>query len=84
MKIMVETSARHIHVTKEAFAVLFGENATLTNKKDRSAMLVRLRLLSQTQESLVLPLLFVSQAISKELPDASLLAHAENMTSTRA
>lgn len=36
MKIMVETSARHIHVTKEAFAVLFGENATLTNKKDLS------------------------------------------------
>ena len=36
MKIMVETSARHIHVTKEVFATLFGEGATLTNKKDLS------------------------------------------------
>lgn len=36
MKIMVETSARHIHVTAETFATLFGEDATLTNKKDLS------------------------------------------------
>ena len=36
MKIMVETSARHIHVTAETFATLFGEGATLTNKKDLS------------------------------------------------
>lgn len=36
MKIMVETSARHIHVTKEVFATLFGEDAVLTKKKDLS------------------------------------------------
>lgn len=36
MKIMVETSARHIHVTAETFATLFGPDATLTNKKDLS------------------------------------------------
>ena len=35
-KILVETSARHVHVTEEALAVLFGEGATLTNKKDLS------------------------------------------------
>ena len=36
MKIMVETSARHIHVTEATFKTLFGEGATLTNKKDLS------------------------------------------------
>lgn len=36
MKVMVETSARHIHVTKEVFEKLYGEGATLTNKKDLS------------------------------------------------
>lgn len=35
-KFIVETSARHIHVTKETFATLFGQDATLTNKKDLS------------------------------------------------
>lgn len=35
-KIMVETSAHHLHVTAETFAVLYGEGATLTNKKDLS------------------------------------------------
>ena len=35
-KILVETSARHVHVTKEHLAILFGEGATLTNKKDLS------------------------------------------------
>ncbi|NMA79359.1 MAG: phosphate propanoyltransferase [Clostridiales bacterium] len=34
--ILVETSARHVHVTKEHLAILFGEGATLTNKKDLS------------------------------------------------
>ena len=38
MKIMVETSARHIHVTKEVFATLFGADATLTKKKDLSEL----------------------------------------------
>ena len=33
---IVETSARHIHVSKEDLAVLFGPDATLTNKKDLS------------------------------------------------
>ena len=36
MQIIVETSARHIHVTEEDFKVLFGEGATLTHKKDLS------------------------------------------------
>lgn len=36
MKIMVETSAHHVHVSKETLAVLFGEDAKLTNKKDLS------------------------------------------------
>lgn len=36
MKIMVETSARHIHVTQETLEALFGKDATLTNKKDLS------------------------------------------------
>lgn len=33
---VVETSARHIHVTEEAFKILYGEGATLTKKKDLS------------------------------------------------
>ncbi len=36
MKIMVETSARHVHVTQEALEALFGKGAQLTNKKDLS------------------------------------------------
>ncbi len=35
-KIIVETSARHVHVSKEDLAVLFGEGYTLTKKKDLS------------------------------------------------
>ena len=35
-KFIVETSARHIHVTKEALETLFGKGATLTKKKDLS------------------------------------------------
>lgn len=34
--VMVETSARHIHVTQEVFETLFGADATLTKKKDLS------------------------------------------------
>ncbi len=34
--IMVETSAHHLHVTAETFAILYGEGKTLTNKKDLS------------------------------------------------
>ncbi len=35
-KFIVETSARHLHVTKEDLAILFGPDAKLTNKKDLS------------------------------------------------
>ncbi|MCM1055725.1 MAG: phosphate propanoyltransferase [Bacteroides sp.] len=35
-KILVETSARHVHVTKETLEVLFGKDAVLTKKKDLS------------------------------------------------
>ena len=35
-QILVETSARHVHVTKETFEVLFGKDASLTKKKDLS------------------------------------------------
>ncbi len=35
-KVLVETSARHVHVTKEDLKILFGENAFLTKKKDLS------------------------------------------------
>lgn len=36
MKIMVETSAHHVHITKETLEILFGKGASLTNKKDLS------------------------------------------------
>ncbi len=36
MNFIVETSARHIHVTESTLATLFGEGHTLTNKKDLS------------------------------------------------
>ena len=36
MKIMVETSAHHLHVTEDTFKTLFGEGKSLTNKKDLS------------------------------------------------
>ena len=32
-KVLIETSARHVHVTEEAFKVLFGDEASLTVKK---------------------------------------------------
>ncbi len=35
-KVLVETSARHVHVTKEALEVLFGKGYELTVKKDLS------------------------------------------------
>ena len=35
-KVLVETSARHLHVTAEHLAILFGKDAKLTNKKDLS------------------------------------------------
>lgn len=35
-KFIIETSARHIHVTESDFKAMFGENASLTKKKDLS------------------------------------------------
>lgn len=35
-KILVETSARHVHLTQEAVEILFGAGHALTNKKDLS------------------------------------------------
>lgn len=35
-KFIVETSARHIHVTQEHLEILFGKDANLTHKKDLS------------------------------------------------
>ena len=35
-KVLVETSARHVHVSSEALEVLFGKGYQLTNKKDLS------------------------------------------------
>ena len=35
-KFIVETSARHVHLTKEAVEILFGAGHELTNKKDLS------------------------------------------------
>lgn len=35
-KVLVETSARHVHLTNEHIEVLFGKGATLTFKKDLS------------------------------------------------
>lgn len=36
MKVMVETSARHAHVSEEHLKILFGENGCLTPKKELS------------------------------------------------
>ena len=35
-KFIVETSARHIHVTEEQFKILFGADAVMHKKKDLS------------------------------------------------
>ena len=35
-KVLVETSARHIHLSREAVDILFGQGYQLTNKKDLS------------------------------------------------
>ena len=36
MKVLIETSARHVHLSKETVEVLFGEGYELTKKKDLS------------------------------------------------
>ena len=35
-KFIVETSARHVHVSREDLDILFGEGYELTNKKELS------------------------------------------------
>ena len=35
-EVLVETSARHVHVSREALDILFGEGYELTKKKDLS------------------------------------------------
>ncbi|MBP3378055.1 MAG: phosphate propanoyltransferase [Clostridia bacterium] len=35
-KVLIETSARHVHLSEEHIKALFGEGATLTHKKDLS------------------------------------------------
>ncbi len=35
-QVLVETSARHVHITAETLEILFGKGATLTKKKDLS------------------------------------------------
>jgi Propanediol utilization protein len=35
-KVLVETSARHVHLSEEHIEILFGKGATLTNKKELS------------------------------------------------
>lgn len=35
-KVLIETSARHLHITQEHLEILFGKGATLSNKKDLS------------------------------------------------
>ena len=35
-KVLVDTSARHVHLSEEHIKILFGEGATLTHKKDLS------------------------------------------------
>ena len=35
-KVLVETSARHVHLSAEHIEALFGKGATLTNKKELS------------------------------------------------
>ena len=41
-KFIVETSARHVHLTEETFKVLFGEEATLTVKNVISTRSIRM------------------------------------------
>ena len=36
LEVLVETSARHVHVTKEVLETLFGAGYELTKKKDLS------------------------------------------------
>ncbi len=67
MKFIVETSARHVHVTQEALEVLFGAGATLTKKKDLSQPG---QFASEQRVTIVGP--------KKELPNVSILGPCRN------
>ena len=81
MKVMVETSARHVHVTQETLEKLFGAGATLTKKKELSqpgqfASMERITIVGPKGEMKnvsVLLLLFVSLVTLRVLLDVSLL-----------
>ena len=40
-EVLIETSARHVHVTQETLEALFGKGAQLTKKKDLSQQIGR-------------------------------------------
>lgn len=67
MKFIVETSARHVHVTQEVLEVLFGAGATLTKKKDLSQPG---QFASEQRVTIVGP--------KKELPNVSILGPCRN------
>lgn len=67
MKFIVETSARHVHVTQEALEVLFGAGATLTKKKGLSQPG---QFASEQRVTIVGP--------KKELPNVSILGPCRN------
>ena len=99
-KFIVETSARHVHVTQETLETLFGKGATLTKKKDLSqpgqfACEERVTVVGpkkQTRSSFqlqthvlsALPLLSESQATQQAQALASLLAHVAKLSVLRA
>ena len=81
LKILVETSARHVHISKEHLAILFGADAELTVKKELSqpgqfACNERVTIVGPKgemaiQEKLVLTHQFVNPANWKVLPDVN-------------
>ena len=70
---IVETSARHVHLTAEAFAVLFGEGKELTVKKMLSQPG---QFASEERVTIVGP--------KKELPNVSILRSVPQRKSGRA
>ena len=70
-KFIVETSARHVHLTAEAFAVLFGEGKELTVKKMLSQPG---QFASEERVTIVGP--------KKELPNVSILGPFRSLQQT--
>jgi len=66
-KVLIETSARHVHVTEETLKVLFGEGAVLTVKKELSQPG---QYASEQKVNLVGP--------KKEIPGVSILGPCRN------